>query len=42
MDPLALAASAALLIAGTAFAIFLGVASNGIEAKRHEETHASH
>jgi hypothetical protein len=42
LSPIALIASGVLLVAGAAFAIFLGVASNGIEAKRHNEAHSAH
>ncbi|MGE3960722.1 MAG: hypothetical protein AB7F65_03470 [Dehalococcoidia bacterium] len=41
MDPLAMTAGAILFAVGSAFAIFLGIYSARLEARRHAETHLS-
>ena len=38
MEPVTLITSGVLLVGGFGFALFLGIASTRIEARRHEET----
>ncbi len=39
MEPISLIASGILFVLGAAFAVFLGVYSERLEARRHADTH---
>lgn len=42
MDPIAMIAGGILLVSGAVFALFLGISSDRIESRRHDDNAAAH